>query len=65
MESKLANLSGMIDSLSAIGSTPTPAPNEVAALARALWQARGCGEGLADEDWFRAERAFRPQESAV
>jgi hypothetical protein len=63
MESKLADLRAMLESLSGIGSTPTPAENEVAALARAVWQARGCGEGLADEDWFRAERALRAQAS--
>jgi hypothetical protein len=61
MESKLANLRGMLESLSLIGSTRTPAENEVAALARAVWQARGCSEGLADEDWFRAERALKTQ----
>jgi hypothetical protein len=59
MECKLAKLIGMLESLSAIGSTPTPAENEVAALARAVWKARGCAEGLADEDWYRAERALK------
>ena len=29
---------------------------QIAALAYALWQARGCPDGTPDEDWFRAER---------
>jgi hypothetical protein len=29
---------------------------QIAALAYALWQARGCPVGTADEDWLRAER---------
>lgn len=33
--------------------------DEVAALAHALWQARGCPEGSPDEDWFQASRQLR------
>ena len=29
---------------------------QIAALAFALWQARGCSDGTPDEDWFRAEQ---------
>jgi hypothetical protein len=29
---------------------------QIAALAYALWQERGCPEGTPDEDWLRAER---------
>jgi hypothetical protein len=29
---------------------------EIARLAYSLWQARGCADGFAEEDWFRAER---------
>jgi Protein of unknown function (DUF2934) len=29
---------------------------QIAALAHALWQTRGCPDGTPDEDWFRAER---------
>jgi hypothetical protein len=29
---------------------------QIAALAFALWQARGCPVGTSDEDWFRAEQ---------
>jgi hypothetical protein len=32
---------------------------EIAALAYSLWQARGCPEGMPDEDWFNAERTLR------
>jgi|ERR1700690_1728409 hypothetical protein len=30
----------------------------ITALAHHYWQARGCPEGSAEEDWFRAEQAF-------
>ena len=29
---------------------------EIAALAHALWQARGCPDGSPEEDWFQAKR---------
>ena len=29
---------------------------EIAALAHALWQARGCPNGSPEEDWFQAKR---------
>lgn len=32
---------------------------DIAALAYTLWQARGCPEGSADEDWFRAAQQLR------
>ena len=59
VESRLEHLQGMLEALSAIGSTPAPAEDEIAALARAVWEARGCPEGLPEEDWFRAERALK------
>jgi len=31
---------------------------EIAALAHALWQARGCPDGSPEEDWFQAKRAL-------
>jgi Protein of unknown function (DUF2934) len=61
VESKLERLERMLEALSAIGSTPAPAENEIAALARAVWEARGCPNGLPEEDWFRAERALKAQ----
>ena len=32
---------------------------DIAALAHALWQARGCPEGSPDEDWFQAVQELR------
>jgi len=61
MEPRLAQLQGMLESLSAIGSTPNPGEDEIASLARAVWEARGCPEGLPEDDWFRAERALKAQ----
>ncbi len=61
VELRLGHLQGMLVALSAIGSTPTPAEDEISALARAVWEARGCPEGLPEEDWFRAERALKPK----
>ena len=33
--------------------------NEIAALAYALWQARGCPDGSPEEDWFHAAERLR------
>jgi len=57
VDSRLRHLGEMLRALAAIGSTPRE--DEIAALARALWKARGCPEGLPEEDWFRAERALK------
>ena len=40
-----------------------PAYEDIALLAYALWQERGCPEGSSEEDWFRAEQelAGRPK----
>jgi hypothetical protein len=32
---------------------------QIAALAYALWQERGCPEGSPEEDWFRAEAELK------
>jgi hypothetical protein len=61
MKTKLDRLQEMLDRLAAIGSKPTPTESEIAALARVLWEARGCPEGWPEEDWFRAERALKPR----
>jgi hypothetical protein len=63
--SRLEHLKGMLDSLSAIGSTPTPTEDEIAVLARALWEAKGRPDGLPDHDWFLAERALKSQVACV
>ena len=39
----------------------SPIPEQIAALAHALWQERGCPEGSSEEDWFEAERKIREQ----
>ena len=45
------------DGITALAETAEPQNREqIAALAHALWQARGCPDGTPDEDWFRAER---------
>ena len=61
VESKFNRLQRMLEALATIGSRPAPAEDEIAALARAVWEARGCPEGLPEEDWFRAERALKAQ----
>jgi Protein of unknown function (DUF2934) len=35
---------------------PWPAHEQIALLAYARWQQRGCPEGSAEEDWLRAEQ---------
>jgi Protein of unknown function (DUF2934) len=32
---------------------------DIANLAYSLWQARGCPEGSAEQDWFEAEQKIR------
>jgi hypothetical protein len=59
VEAKLAHLKKMLEAFTTAGPAPTPSEDQIAALARALWNARGCPEGLPDEDWFRAERVLR------
>ena len=41
--------------------SPATPPDEehIAALAKKLWEARGCPEGSPEEDWFTAERLVR------
>ena len=34
---------------------------QIASLARALWQQRGCPEGSSEEDWYRAEQELFAQ----
>ena len=61
VESRLEHLRRMLESLSAIGATPIPTEVQIAALARSVWEARGCPQGLPEQDWFLAERALRNQ----
>jgi len=64
VESRLEHLQRMLEALSAIRSTLTPTEDEIATLARAVWEARGCPEGLPEENWFRAERALKAQKES-
>lgn len=40
----------------ASNSAPNASTDDVARLAYALWQSRGCPVGSPEEDWFRAEQ---------
>jgi Protein of unknown function (DUF2934) len=42
-------------------SSVKPPRDEVARLAYLYWLDRGCQNGSADEDWFRAEQRLRQQ----
>lgn len=33
--------------------------NEIARLAHAFWEERGCGDGSAEQDWLEAERQLQ------
>jgi hypothetical protein len=60
LELRLEHLRVMVEALSAEdGFTPTPTKEEIARLARAMWEARGCPEGMAERDWFRAEQFLK------
>jgi hypothetical protein len=55
----------ILDRIADIDCHQTPSENDVAAIARSLWYARGCPEGAADEDWFWAERVLQMQAQAA
>jgi len=40
-------------------ANPALSHDEIAALAYALWQARGGGDGFAEQDWLQAERRLQ------
>jgi len=58
-EKKRAGSSGNGDSEVIQDSPPPPSHEEIARLAYVLWQARGGGDGSAEQDWFEAERQLR------
>ena len=64
LDAGLAHLREMLEGLSVLGH-PAPSGETIPALARALWKARGCPEGSAEEDWFQAERALQSQTACV
>ena len=43
------------------GRAVTASHEDIARLAYTLWEARGGGQGSADEDWLEAERQLRMQ----
>jgi hypothetical protein len=59
VESKLARLGKMLQVLSGQSAAAIPSQEAVADFARAMWEARGCPQGVPEEDWFRAERAVK------
>jgi hypothetical protein len=59
VEAKLEHLKKVLEAFTAAGPASAPSEDQIATVARALWKARGCPEGLPDEDWFRAERELR------
>jgi hypothetical protein len=63
VELRLGHLREVLAALSA--TSATPAEDQIAALARALWKARGCPVGLPEQDWFRAERALKSHAACV
>ena len=44
------------------GASRPPTQEEIARLAYSYWEARGCPQGSAWEDWFRAERALKERD---
>lgn len=42
-------------------AAPSPSHDDIAALAHALWEDRGGGDGQAEEDWLQAERMLQQQ----
>lgn len=61
------------EDLAALSSTaPQQGPPDTAAereeierLAHSYWEARGCPEGSAEEDWFRAEQEVRARRACA
>jgi hypothetical protein len=64
LETKLAHLREMLEGLLVLRHPATTGDN-IPALARALWKAKGSPEGSAWEDWFQAERALRSQTACL
>jgi hypothetical protein len=64
-EARLKRLQEMLEGLSAVGATASATEECVPALARALWNARGCPEGSPEDDWFQAELTLKSQLACV
>jgi len=59
LESRRERLRKMLETFVAIGSAASPSEAAVADFARSMWEARGCPEGVPEDDWFRAENALK------
>ena len=44
-------------------AAPSPSHDDIAALAYALWENRGGGDGRGEEDWLESERILQHQSS--
>jgi hypothetical protein len=51
-----ATLQVAVSEASASSVEARPTYEDIASLAYALWQQRGCPEGSSEEDWFKAEQ---------
>jgi len=47
------------DTLQISGEPYAPTAEEIASVARKLWEARGCQEGSPEQDWYEAERQLK------
>lgn len=66
MRKQIQELSAeLTTSAAAQTATAYAEPNEtdIAALAYALWESRGCPDGSPEEDWFRALDELRSQKA--
>jgi hypothetical protein len=52
------SVTGISSQSARIGRPGPENHEEIAALAHALWQARGCPDGSPEEDWFQAKQAL-------
>ncbi len=59
LESKLAHLRGLLALACEANTVCEPSEDHIASLAHALWKARGCPEGVPEEDWFCTERVLK------
>jgi hypothetical protein len=50
--------------VSTSGADSAPLSGQIASLAYALWQERGCPDGTAEEDWFRAEQEIQARQQS-
>jgi len=57
---------GLVHEVRAGSEKNHPTPEDIAALAYALWQEQGCPEGAHEQNWLRAEQELTEnRESAV